>query len=326
MRPSPSACCSGSGCSASGGRLAADERRSNRSARPAMAPLQDELTQAGHERQSRQPPIGRCCVARLLVFALVQASTCVVPVALCFGVMAAYAAGRARADAGSRQAHLRDLWPEVVDNIASAVRAGLALPEALSQLAIRGPEELRPRSPRSGRTTARRAGSTTASTGSRTGWPTRSATASGRVAADRPRGGGSDLGRLLRTLSTFLREDARTRAELETRQGWTVNAARLASAAPWIVLALLSFQRRLAAGLQHPAGVLVLLIGGSGVRRRVPADGPDRPAAAGRAGPPMSLADVPGVGLELGRRAGGRGGRARPCARVRAAGVSAAGG
>jgi hypothetical protein len=38
--------------------------------------------------------------------------------------------------------------------------------------------------------------------------------------------GGTDLGRLLRTLSAFLREDARTRAELETRQGWTVNAVR----------------------------------------------------------------------------------------------------
>ena len=52
--------------------------------------------------------------------------------------------------------------------------------------------------------------------------------------------GGTDLGRLLRTLSSFLREDARTRAELETRQGWTVNAARLAVAAPWIVLCLLA--------------------------------------------------------------------------------------
>ena len=30
--------------------------------------------------------------------------------------------------------------------------------------------------------------------------------------------GGTDLGHLLRTLSGFLREDARTRAELETRQ------------------------------------------------------------------------------------------------------------
>ena len=52
--------------------------------------------------------------------------------------------------------------------------------------------------------------------------------------------GGTDLGHLLRTLSGFLREDARTRAELETRQSWTVNAARLAVAAPWAVLAMLS--------------------------------------------------------------------------------------
>ena len=42
--------------------------------------------------------------------------------------------------------------------------------------------------------------------------------------------GGTDLGRLLRTLSQFLRDDARTRAELEARQSWTVNGARLALA------------------------------------------------------------------------------------------------
>ena len=74
--------------------------------------------------------------------------------------------------------------------------------------------------------------------------------------------GGSDLGRLLRTLSTFLREDARTRAELETRQGWTVNAARLAVAAPWIVLAMLSSRPDSVQAYSRPAGVVVLAIGG----------------------------------------------------------------
>jgi tight adherence protein B len=39
--------------------------------------------------------------------------------------------------------------------------------------------------------------------------------------------GGSDLGTVLRTLSELLRSDARTRSELETRQGWVVNAYRL---------------------------------------------------------------------------------------------------
>jgi hypothetical protein len=41
----------------------------------------------------------------------------------------------------------------------------------------------------------------------------------------RPAGRRRDLGMLLRTLSELLRSDARTRAELETRQGWVVNNA-----------------------------------------------------------------------------------------------------
>ena len=35
--------------------------------------------------------------------------------------------------------------------------------------------------------------------------------------------GGGELGRLPRSLSGYLREDARTRSELESRQSWTVN-------------------------------------------------------------------------------------------------------
>ena len=74
--------------------------------------------------------------------------------------------------------------------------------------------------------------------------------------------GGTDLGRLLRTLSQFLREDARTRAELETRQGWTVNAARLALAAPWVVLLLLCVNGSTLTAYNSPTGVLVLAVGG----------------------------------------------------------------
>ena len=74
--------------------------------------------------------------------------------------------------------------------------------------------------------------------------------------------GGTDLGRLLRTLASFLREDVRTRGELEARQSWTVNAARLAVAAPWIVLALLSTRAAAAAAYNTPAGAVVLVGGG----------------------------------------------------------------
>ena len=73
--------------------------------------------------------------------------------------------------------------------------------------------------------------------------------------------GGSDLGRLLRTLSTFLREDARTRAELETRQGWTVNAARLAVGAPWLVLALIATRGESVQAYSTATGTAVLAAG-----------------------------------------------------------------
>ena len=161
-----------------------------------------------------------------------------------------------------RRAELRDLWPEVVDNLASGVRAGLSLPEALTQVGLRGPDELRRPFARFGEDYRasgrfyecldRLKASLADPVGDRI-------VESLRMARDV---GGSDLGRLLRTLSAFLREDARTRAELETRQGWTVNAARLAVAAPWIVLGLLSLRPEAVDAYNTPQGLVVLAIGG----------------------------------------------------------------
>ena len=73
--------------------------------------------------------------------------------------------------------------------------------------------------------------------------------------------GGSELGRLLRTLSNFLRADARTRGEIEARQSWTINAARLSVASPWLVLVFLSLRPETVARYDSRAGVLVLAVG-----------------------------------------------------------------
>src|SRR3546814_15328710 len=48
--------------------------------------------------------------------------------------------GRAR----KRRKEFAEVWPEAVDHLASAVRAGMSLPEALAQLGSRGPEALQP--------------------------------------------------------------------------------------------------------------------------------------------------------------------------------------
>jgi tight adherence protein B len=226
--------------------------------------LSDELAQAGYDALTPRALLGACVSAFVLVFLVFAATTRVMPVALCFAAMASYAPILlVRMRARKRRAVMRDLWPDVVDNIGSAVRAGLALPEALSQLTIRGPEELRPAfaafaedyraTGRFQECLDRLKERLSDPVGDRL-------IESLRIAREV---GGSDLGRLLRTLSGFLREDARTRAELETRQGWTINAARLAVAAPWIVLAMLSTRPDSLQAYSRPAGVLVLAIGAS---------------------------------------------------------------
>ena len=110
-----------------------------------MRGLADDLAQAGYRGIGPRLLLAACGIAFLLIFLTVTALTGVPAIALCFAVMAGWVpVAVVRVRARSRRAHLRDLWPDAVDNVTSAVRAGLALPEALAQLSVRGPEELRP--------------------------------------------------------------------------------------------------------------------------------------------------------------------------------------
>lgn len=226
--------------------------------------LSDDVVQAGFAGLTLRMLLVACVVAFVLVLAIVRFTVGVLPIALCFAVMAGAApVALVRRRARRRRSALRDLWPDAVDNITSAVRAGMALPEALAQLGERGPDELRE--------PFRRFGDDYRLTGRFSDCLDRLKERLSDPVGDRlveslriaREVGGSDLGRLLRTLSVFLREDARTRAELETRQSWTVNAARLATAAPWFVLAMLSTNPESVAAYSRPLGMAVLLVGGA---------------------------------------------------------------
>ncbi len=223
----------------------------------------DQLAQAGIESVTPGALAASCVGVGLFVLVVMFVVSQSPAIAFAFAVMASYGpVALVKFRARQRRSELRDLWPEVVDNLASGVRAGLSLPEALTQVGLRGPEELRRPFIRFGedyRATGRfyecldrlKAGLADP-VGDRI-------VESLRMAREV---GGSDLGKLLRTLSAFLREDARTRAELETRQGWTINAARLAVAAPWIVLALLTLRPEAVEAYNTAAGLVVLAVGG----------------------------------------------------------------
>lgn len=217
------------------------------------------LDEAGHPRIPVTGVFTGVLVCASSAFLVVLVLTAAIPLALCFAVFAGMLPVVAlRWQAGKRREVLRSIWPDAVDHLRSAVRSGMSLPEGLIQLGITGPEPLR--APFEEFAKDYRAGQTL------------------RVALERlkqrladPVGdrivaallitrevGGSDLGRLLSTLAEFLRENARTRSELEARQSWTVNAAKLAVAAPWIVVLLLSLQQEAAEAYRGAIGMFVL--------------------------------------------------------------------
>ncbi|MEP7763370.1 type II secretion system F family protein [Sanguibacter sp. 25GB23B1] len=224
--------------------------------------LQDALVHAG---ASSVTPVGFVgasvllgSVVLLLGFVLTQS----LPIALAFAVIAGagpWALVRSRA--AHHRAQLREVWPEVVDHLTSGVRAGLSLPEAVAQVGERGPVELREpfRAFAQDYRSSGRFEESLVALKARLADPVADRVIEAlRITRDV---GGTDLGRLLRTLSTFLREDLRTRGELEARQSWTVAGARIAAAGPWVVLALLATRPEAAAAYNTPMGALVLGLG-----------------------------------------------------------------
>jgi tight adherence protein B len=220
------------------------------------------LRQAGVDGVGPVQLVGAQLLCAVLAVVLVLAVTRTVAVAACFGVfgllLPTLVVRRMRR---RRLGTMRELWPEAIDNLASAVRAGMSLPEGLSALAVRGPAELRVpfgRFAAAYRATGRFGDCLDALKDDLADPVGDRVCETMRVAREV---GGSDLGTVLRTLSELLRADARTRSELETRQGWVINAARLAVAAPWVVLLLLGTQSETLQAYDSPGGTLLLAIG-----------------------------------------------------------------
>jgi tight adherence protein B len=220
------------------------------------------LARAGLQQVTVSGFLTLCLGSALAAGLLIQLVSGTPPVAAAFAVMAGYVpvlivSARAR----RRQRDFAEVWPEAVDNLASAVRAGLSLPEGLAALATRGPEPLRDAFAAFALDyqVSGRFGECLDRLKDRLADPVGDRVVEGlRIAREV---GGGELGRLLRNLSGYLRDDARTRSELESRQAWTVNGARLAVAAPWIVLLFMSLQSDVIHRYASPGGVVVLGIG-----------------------------------------------------------------
>jgi len=189
------------------------------------------------------------------VLAVVALSAAAAVVGLALPAMAISARLRARQRAN------RAIWPDAVDQLVSAVRSGLALPDSVSSLAHTGP------------TVTREAFAGFERDYRATGNFSRSVDAlKDRLAdpvADRiletlrmaREVGGTDLTLVLRNLAIYLREESAIRSEVEARQSWVTNAARLGVAAPWLVLLLLASRPEAAHAYNSATGITVILVG-----------------------------------------------------------------
>ncbi len=203
-----------------------------------------------------------CAALGLLAAALLLALTGSAWIALAFALLTGYLPVLAlRARQRRRIRELQEVWPDAIDNLASGVRAGLSLPEAVAALTERGPAALRPAFARFAADyhATGRFGAALDGLKDELADPTADRVVEAlRLAREVS---GTELGRILRTLANFLRDEYRVRKELEARQTWVVVAARMAYATPWLVLLMLSAKREAVAAYHGPGGAAVLASG-----------------------------------------------------------------
>lgn len=236
--------------------------RSGGGRRSPLGRPRERLVQAG----LGSVPVAVFIVASLVLgtvaLTVALAVTGVLALSVVVGVIGAGAPGAAVGwRARSRRSAARTVWPDVVDQLVSAVRSGLALPDGVATLATVGPAA------------------------SRTSFAEFAAdyrsTASFGLSLDRLKGrladpvadriletlrmarevGGTELVTVLRNLSAYLRQEAAIRSEVEARQSWVRNAAKLGVAAPWVVLVLLGTRPEAAVAYNSPVGA-TLIVGG----------------------------------------------------------------
>lgn len=229
---------------------------------PRAPRLRRLLNEAGHHRVPASAVLFSSAGCAAAAFVLVFTITTALPVAVCFTLFAAALPwAMLRWQVSRRRKQLGEVWPDVIDHLRSAVRSGLSLPEGLIELGHSGPGPLR--DPFAGFGSDWRAGVPMDAALERLKLRLADPVGDRIVLALRMTRelGGTQLGRLLDTLAEVLRETSRTRGELEARQSWTVTGAKLAVAAPWAVVLLLSARPEAAEAYRSGTGTLLLAAG-----------------------------------------------------------------
>lgn len=154
----------------------------------------------------------------------------------------------------------KTLWPELAENLVSALRSGVSIPDALASLAPlaaghREAFENFQRNYQGGRSFVTALELLKAELADPVADRILESIRSAREL------GGAELVEILQGLADAIRAENHLRSELEARQSWLINAARLGAAAPWVVLALLASRPETAEMYSSELGTLLILGG-----------------------------------------------------------------
>ena len=162
---------------------------------------------------------------------------------------------------GKHELEISASWPEVIDHLVSAIQTGMSLTEALTELSTRGPVVMRPAFSNF-KSRVFEDGNFDQGIQYLAGYFKGHASDQIFQALLISKSlGGSELLSILRTLGNFLREDLALRNEIAVKQSWIKNSAHLSSAAPWLLLLLLSMQPSTVQAFSTATGAGILFIG-----------------------------------------------------------------
>ncbi|MBX3091826.1 MAG: type II secretion system F family protein [Cryobacterium sp.] len=236
--------------------------RSARAPGRVLSALRERMRQAGLDAVSIPVFAAASVVVGVAAAALVFVSVPVLALAIAAGATALaiptiVIGWKARAQRRAR----RSLWPDLVDHLVSAVRSGMALPDGVAALAQSGPVPTRAAFAvfQSDYESSGNFGRSLDKLKDQLADPVADRILETlRMSRDV---GGTELPIVLRSLASHLRLESAIRGEVEARQSWVMNAARLGSIAPWIVLALLSTRPEAAVAYNSPAGAALIVAG-----------------------------------------------------------------
>lgn len=196
----------------------------------------------------------------IFVFAYIFTETKSISFAIAtLGTAIPFIVNQQRADKLLRQRE--SSWPEAIDSLVSALQSGVTITDAVISLADHGPDPLRPNFQRIRE--GLRTGKTLEELVEREKKLLASAISDQvfETLLIAKLFGGRDSNNALRLLSEFIRDDIDVLEEIRTKFGWIRNSAALATAAPWLLLLLLSSQKSTVEAFSSTAGAMILTSG-----------------------------------------------------------------